>query len=916
MAKYDREREPRHDRYGGGPSGAERPRPAPGRRTLTEQLPPAVQLRAGGPAAEAGPRSEAGSGTGDAALPSGGGGALPGDVLAEMGSMFGHDFSSVRVRTDASASALGALAYTAGTDIAFQPGHYDPSGASGRELLAHELAHVVQQAHGRVAGTAMVGDVAINDDHGLEHEADAAAARVVRGEPAGLGGGGGSAAGAAQRRVAQRQDAGERSEGRGDGRRHTGGPSAPGSLLQLPVDDLVRLYLARPDEAPITLQVGGAPVEYTAAFLGSDSGRVRMRGALQVRMAAIAGDAAQVERVRALVGPHASEPAGQDVAALVAVATSRSARLGDRAAASTPALVDDGAEIPGRTWAPRHGDARTVDGGAGRDLTGMIHAAQDVTGPSRTGVYAPCAGRVIEVRRSDTYGNLLRLQHDHPPPTEVAGDGPLTTNYAHLDEVLVERGATVAAGEAIGMMGATGLAHGVVHVHWSIQRMPADGHVGGFSTDYECRTDLQIRPDVWLSEIGSSVSAPSAPRATGRRPRSTSSAPRTAPVQRRVSRVVQLFGRDSDTMRAHHERGELHRRHGEVDGPEPSDGAIVHGGADRRPPLTPAELDSQLLELTERRRLAVHSVVPADHVRRVLTDRASYPDVAALWTEATIAAGTASWEIQMSALEARAPRLLHAVENHFITDPGGSGLDVLGAAGTGYRTGWAEHDYPGGTDGPGEARADRMHAALRRVRPERRANRGADAVADEHAFDADARLRAYIVAHLRTVPAFSAPPAGSPTIPVQPAGKQMLDLALDSFLAMRAAALADGVPLVVGAGWRSRSAAQHNAAASGNSRAVAAFSSHTLGLAVDLDMSVGPLHFTERETEPMQQVTDERGSPVHRWMVVRGAAYGWYPLTEEPWHWEYNPPGLRDRVLAAAHGGGGGSSGDGAAAAP
>jgi hypothetical protein len=63
---------------------------------------------------------------------------------------FGRDFSQVRIHSDpasaAAAQAQGALAYTTGSDIVFGPGQYQPDTAAGRRLLAHELAHVVQQA--------------------------------------------------------------------------------------------------------------------------------------------------------------------------------------------------------------------------------------------------------------------------------------------------------------------------------------------------------------------------------------------------------------------------------------------------------------------------------------------------------------------------------------------------------------------------------------------------------------------------------------------------------------------------------------------------------------------------------------------------------------------------------------------------
>lgn len=66
-------------------------------------------------------------------------------------SRFGHDFSGVRVHTDAaaaaSASSMNARAYTVGRDIVFASGEYAPTAQGGR-LLAHELAHVVQQSAG------------------------------------------------------------------------------------------------------------------------------------------------------------------------------------------------------------------------------------------------------------------------------------------------------------------------------------------------------------------------------------------------------------------------------------------------------------------------------------------------------------------------------------------------------------------------------------------------------------------------------------------------------------------------------------------------------------------------------------------------------------------------------------------------
>jgi hypothetical protein len=65
---------------------------------------------------------------------------------------FGYDFSGVRIHTDSkaaqSASEMNARAYTLGNHVVFGEGQYAPASAVGERLLAHELAHVVQQNGG------------------------------------------------------------------------------------------------------------------------------------------------------------------------------------------------------------------------------------------------------------------------------------------------------------------------------------------------------------------------------------------------------------------------------------------------------------------------------------------------------------------------------------------------------------------------------------------------------------------------------------------------------------------------------------------------------------------------------------------------------------------------------------------------
>jgi len=83
------------------------------------------------------------------------GAPLSPDVRAYFEPRFAHDFSRVRVHTDgesaAAARAVQARAYTLGDDIVFAGGEYSPATTQGKHLLAHELAHVVQQNIGVVA---------------------------------------------------------------------------------------------------------------------------------------------------------------------------------------------------------------------------------------------------------------------------------------------------------------------------------------------------------------------------------------------------------------------------------------------------------------------------------------------------------------------------------------------------------------------------------------------------------------------------------------------------------------------------------------------------------------------------------------------------------------------------------------------
>lgn len=97
--------------------------------------------------------------TAGVAIPNDGGQALDSATRRTFEAHFQSDFSDVRVHTDSeaadSAEQLDAAAYTTGRDVYFASGMYSPTSSSGRRLLAHEVAHVVQQSSGKEPAIAM-----------------------------------------------------------------------------------------------------------------------------------------------------------------------------------------------------------------------------------------------------------------------------------------------------------------------------------------------------------------------------------------------------------------------------------------------------------------------------------------------------------------------------------------------------------------------------------------------------------------------------------------------------------------------------------------------------------------------------------------------------------------------------------------
>jgi hypothetical protein len=109
---------------------------------------------------------------------------LPADVQQPLESALGASLAGVRVGVGAAARQAGAEAFTIGESIYFAPGQFAPGSARGFRLLAHEVAHVLQQRRGQVRNPFGHG-VAVIRDPSLEAEAERLAVRAAAVQPKG-----------------------------------------------------------------------------------------------------------------------------------------------------------------------------------------------------------------------------------------------------------------------------------------------------------------------------------------------------------------------------------------------------------------------------------------------------------------------------------------------------------------------------------------------------------------------------------------------------------------------------------------------------------------------------------------------------------------------------------------------------------
>lgn len=102
--------------------------------------------------------------------------SMPDELLTKLEGSFGYDLSGVDIVTDNAVTDYGETAYAQGSTVHFAPGAFRPETESGQRVIAHEMAHVVQQATGAARGSGILSDA------GLEARATAMGNAAVFGD--------------------------------------------------------------------------------------------------------------------------------------------------------------------------------------------------------------------------------------------------------------------------------------------------------------------------------------------------------------------------------------------------------------------------------------------------------------------------------------------------------------------------------------------------------------------------------------------------------------------------------------------------------------------------------------------------------------------------------------------------------------
>ena len=207
-----------------------------------------------------------------------------------------------------------------------------------------------------------------------------------------------------------------------------------------------------------------------AAFLGfsGPAGAASENTSVLAAQQAMLGAEEQLE-----VLPQASVTVAEAEARLREVAASRAARVEAAVAAEAAAAAAAEAARP-KTVLPVDG-ARLTSGYGGR--WGTFHYGIDLAAPMHTPEYAAADGVVLRAGSASGFGLAVYILHEN-------GD---VTVYGHMDEILVEPGDYVDAGETIALLGNRGQSTGP-HLHFEVHEGGMDG--------------TRVNPVPWLRERG------------------------------------------------------------------------------------------------------------------------------------------------------------------------------------------------------------------------------------------------------------------------------------------------------------------------------------------------------------------------------------------------------------------------------
>jgi hypothetical protein len=193
---------------------------------------------------------------------------------------------------------------------------------------------------------------------------------------------------------------------------------------------------------------------------------------------------------------------------------------------------------------------------------------------------------------------------------------------------------------------------------------------------------------------------------------------------------------------------------------------------------------------------------------------------------------------------------------------------------------WKANDFPGGNIGPNEGDAKQLAKDLKVLLPERRVNLGKASILTLDEVKSNPDILMYVTEETSRIPG-------------DVMNRKLNHYALENFTRMVEHASSDGIILELGGPRSAFRTVQQSEAINTNIQNCAAaacgLSAHNLGLAIDVKLP--PYLITTNQN--FKNIVEMRNTPTYSWLFLHGKDYGWFPYHNEPWHWEYNPPGFR-----------------------